>query len=349
MKKYLPTLIGVVLFLLVLGQVESSFYLHMIILTGLSALTASTLNLLYGYAGQISLGHVAFYGTGAYLAAVLTTEHGWSPWLSLIVAPAFCFVLGGLIAIPAFRTAGIYFSIVTLSVGVLAHILMVNWISVTRGAQGLPGIPDLPVFSLFGAEIDLGDRKPYAILVWIVVLLWTGFLALLLRSRLGDGWIGIRENERLARSLGFPTYRLKVLANAIASGGVGLAGALLAHYMGIVSPASFASMESLMMLVVVVVGGAGRLWGPVLGAVVLTALPEWLRFADDLRLVLFGVILLLIVLYLPQGLMGGVDRIIALLGSLPKRLGRGRRTEPPATGDDGHHDTVPVGPSVEAR
>lgn len=311
--------VAVVLLLTVLS---SGFMLHMVIITGLAALLTSSLNIVYGYAGQISLGHAAFYGIGAYSAALMAIEWGVSPWLTMVAAAVLTFVAGGVVAYPAFRTAGIYFAIVTLAVGVIAHIIMMNWISVTRGAQGLPGVPVLTSIPLpWGGELDFIERRTYAVLVWSVLALWLLLTVALLRSHIGDSWIAIRENERLARSLGIAAHQRKVLAQAIAAGGAGLTGALFAFYLGIVSPASFLPMSSLMVLVTVVVGGSGRLYGPLVGAILLTAVPEMLRFAEEFRLVLFGILLLAVVLLMPKGLVGLYDVAIDRYQSIRTRQG----------------------------
>jgi branched-chain amino acid transport system permease protein len=324
--------LGALTIVLVISQMSAGFHLHMVIVTGLSVLTASSLNLIYGFAGQISLGHAAFYGIGAYTSAILSLEHGWNPWLGVVAAGLLAFVVGGVIAYPAFRTTGIYFSIVTLSVGVIVHIVMVNWVSLTKGAQGLPGVPPLSSLSIPGVlELDFLDRKTFAYLIWALVGLWMVISARLLRSRLGDSWIAIRENERLARSLGVATYHRKVLAQAIASGVVGAVGGLFAHYLGIVSPSSFIPTASLMILVVVVVGGAGRLFGPLVGAIVLTAAPEFLRFAQAFRLVLFGLVLILVVLFLPRGLIGIGDSLATALAGVRKMVRRSTHSPIPDT------------------
>lgn len=330
-------IVTVVIVGVVITQLDSSYYLHLAILTALSALTAASLNVVYGLAGQISLGHIAFYGAGAYFAAIVTVDHGWSPWVALVLTPLATGVAGGLLAVPAFRTSGIYFAIVTLAVGIVVHIVMINWVDVTHGPQGMPGVPYLPEVSLPGLTLDFSDHKTLALGLWALVGCWIAMTAWLLRTRLGDAWIAIRENERLARSLGVPSYRMKVVAQAIAAAGAGLAGALLGFYLGIVSPATFAPMESLMILVIVVVGGAGRLIGPVAGAVVLTTVPEWLRFADELRLILFGLVLLAIVMFLPGGLVAGAERLGSAIVRIVRR-GDADSTSSPTTsrsaGDD---------------
>lgn len=309
--------VGGLLFLVPAVTADAPYVLHIAILCCIYAIPAVGLNLMLGYTGLVSLGHMAFAGIGAYVAAILMVDAGVSFWLSLPIAVAATGLAGALIGIPCLRLRSHFFIIVTLAFGMILYLVMNNWDSVTRGAEGFPGVPrpePLPI----GAEgitfLSLGNffYLVLAFTVLIFVLQWA-----LVRSDFGRTLEAIKQDETLAAFKGVNTMAYKVAVFAIGSSIAGLGGVLKVSFLRVAAPLSFELLESINIVLVVVVGGAGFLAGPALGAILFIGLPEYLRIAPQLRLVIFGAILLLITLFAPKGLAG-------LIGAAVRRL-RGSR------------------------
>jgi branched-chain amino acid transport system permease protein len=263
------------------------------------AILAISLTLLGGTAGQISLGQAGFLAIGAYTSALLTTEHGWNYWPALLLAGVVAGILGAIIVWPALGLRGHYVAIATLGIGsmVTAVILNAEWL--TRGPLGVMGIPP-PV--LFGHQIF--TPRDYYLLSVAVLLVCAGLVLLLQQSHLGRAWRSIREDEIAARSLGVSLTGYKSLAFGISAFIAGLAGSLLAHQYTFISPDVFEFQISLLALTIIVLGGMSNILGTILGAAVLVGAPELFRSLAEYRILAYGVLLLLLVRFRPQGLLG---------------------------------------------
>ncbi|GAC1639491.1 MAG: branched-chain amino acid ABC transporter permease [Candidatus Dormibacteraceae bacterium] len=268
------------------------------------AIFAMSLDLLVGYAGLPSFGHAGFYGIGAYACALLALGHvdGLVP---LLVAGA---VAAGLAALPigalSLRTSGIYFLMLTLAFAQMLWGLAVNWTSLTRGTDGLIGIPRPTLAGLDALNISLYDRGPFFVLCLALAVLVFLFLESLTRSPFGKALEGIRENDRRMRALGFPIFRYRLAAFVIAGALAGISGALAAMSNGFATPDLLYWTLSGLALIAIVVGGSRSLIGPVLGAfVVLFAQLGLSTYTDRWELVL-GALFIAFVLFLPRGLMG---------------------------------------------
>lgn len=281
-----------------------SYYLHLSVLVGIFIMLSASLNLIGGYAGFMSLGHAAFWGVGAYTSAQVALMLGSSAWTGMVVAFALTALVGLLLAVPCLRLSGIYLTMVTIAFAVIAHLLFVNLTSVTGGSVGLS---DIPRPALFGNALTGRDEYFYVVLVVV-----TGTLVLIrafLHSGYGQAVVAARDDDLAASCTGVNTVRNKVLSFALSSGCAGLAGALYAHYVTYINPDSFTVEASIRILVMVVVGGLASLAGSVVGAVVVYLLPEVLRFLDEVYLVIYALLIIGIMLFLPEG-----------LASLPRRL-----------------------------
>jgi branched-chain amino acid transport system permease protein len=268
------------------------------------------LNLTVGYAGQMSLGQAAFFGIGAYLAAILL-KLGWPFHLVLLVAAAVCFVLGLALGFPALRVQHHYLAFATLGFNVLVYLAMRNEEKITGGTFGISGIPRPTILG-----VDLSGHVAYywftlASLVVLGFLLWW-----LLRSPWGRAFAALRDNPIRAESLGVNIQAYTLLSFAIGAVYAGIAGALFASLVQFIEPAPFTVGASIMMYLMVVVGGPGYFFGPLLGSAVGVLLPEWLRFAQAWYLFVFGVAVILLMLWLPDGLLSIPERLRA------KRLAR---------------------------
>jgi branched-chain amino acid transport system permease protein len=267
------------------------------------------LNLTVGYAGQASLGHGAFLGIGAYSVAIVM-KAGCSFWLGLPLAAVLCFVVGLGLGFPALRVQTIYLAFATLGFNVAVWLVMRNEEWLTGGTSG---INDIGRPSLFGFSLA-GDLTYYyfvlAIAVGVAALLWG-----LLRSPWGKAFTALRDNPIRAESLGIDVQAYTLLSFAIGASCAGIAGALFASLVQFIEPTPFSLGVSFMMYLMVVVGGSGYFFGPALGAVVGVLLPEWLRFAQGWYLIAFGVAVILVMLWLPGGLLDTPDRLRARVTS----------------------------------
>jgi branched-chain amino acid transport system permease protein len=263
------------------------------------------LNLTVGYAGQKSLGHAAFFGIGAYVVALLM-KAGISFWLGLPAAAVICFVVGIILGFPALRVQTIYLAFATLGFNTAVWLVMRNEEWLTGGTFGINGIARP---SFFGMSLEGNLAYYYLVLAATVVM---GLLLLgLLRSPWGKAFTALRDNPIRAESLGVNTRSYTLLSFAIGAAYAGVAGGLFASLVQFIEPAPFAVGSSIMMYLMVVVGGPGYFLGPVLGAAVGVILPEWLRFAQAWYLFVFGSAVVLLMIWLPDGLLSIPDRIRA--------------------------------------
>ena len=276
----------------------SPYHLHVLIMAGIFAILALSLNLLLGYAGLLSLGHAAFFGIGAYASALLALRFAWPFSAGFATAVAVAGGSGYLTGRLAIRLRGAYFVLVTLSFAGVVSLVSVNWMDLTNGPLGLPGVPAAELLGFAFAT----KRSVYYLVLAVAAGAYV-LCARLVRSRIGRALIALRENEPLAASVGVDGTRYLSLATALSAALAGAAGSLYAHYTRFVSPEVFLFSYTLTMVVMVVAGGKGTLVGPVVGAVVFTVLPEVLRelVAWQWQMLLYGTFLLLTVFLLPQG------------------------------------------------
>jgi len=289
----------------------SNYYLGIMIFIGLNALAAMGLCLLMGYAGQISLGHAAFFGLGAYTSGILSASYGLSPWLSMAIAVPATAGLAFALGVPILRLQGYYLAVATLGMGIIVYLVFMNWTSLTGGPSGLSSIPYLTL----GPFTFNRDLKVYY-LVWAMVFLALAGGRNIVNSRVGRALRSIHSSEIAAQAMGINTSRYKVKVFALSAGYAALAGGLYAHYLTFISPAPFGYQFSIELLVMVVVGGIGNLSGAILGAAVITLLSEILRDlmprlfsygAGEYEIVFFGILLIVFMIFLPGGLVQGLE------------------------------------------
>jgi branched-chain amino acid transport system permease protein len=287
----------------VLPNFLKSYGVYLMTLFCVYLMATMGLNLTVGYAGQMSLGQAAFFGIGAYVAAILL-KLGWSFLLVLPVAALACFVLGLALGFPALRVQHHYLAFATLGFNVLVYLVMRNEEKLTGGTYGIAGIPRPSVLG-----VDLGGHVAYfyftlASLVVLGLLLWW-----LLRSPWGRAFAALRDNPIRAESLGVNITAYTLLAFAIGAAFAGVAGTYFAALVQFIEPGPFHLTTSLMMLLMVIVGGSGRFFGPMLGAAIVVLLPEWLRFMKDWYLVMFGLAVVALMIWLPGGLLSIPERL----------------------------------------
>jgi branched-chain amino acid transport system permease protein len=297
-----PAIAGLAVIALALPFVVSSSYvLQTLTNAWIYGLLALSLTLVAGTVGQISLGHAALLLIGAYASALLSAASGWSPALTIVLAGGITGVLGTLLVYPSFRLRGHYVSIATLGIGEIVGLVVLNWDSLTRGPIGVSGIAPL---SLFGWTLDSARAAYWFTLTVLIVL---ALLQLrLLHSHLGRTWRAVREDDVAARAYGVRPNRYKALAFAWGGFAAGIGGGIAAHLYSYINYQTFDSQVSILGLTMVILGGLGNVAGAIVGALALISLPELFRFAAEYRMLVYGVVLLLLVRFRPQGLFGSV-------------------------------------------
>jgi len=303
---------------------SSLYLLHILIMTGIFIIAAMSLNLLLGFTGQLSLGHVAFFGIGAYTSSLVSLGfevHLLPAWqVSLEAKPVWLAMLAGILAAGlcgwvigrvSFKVRGAYFVIVTVSFAEVVHLVALNWVELTQGPMALNNIPvlrlGLPGFFEFAFL-----RKPanYYLVLAVGVLAYL-LIRRLVHSRVGRAMIALRENEALAASVGIDVTRYLVLATFLSAGIAGAAGSLYAHYVRIVDPEVFSFIYTVTMVIMVITGGKGTLAGPLVGGLIFGLLPEALRvfsIPPELQWVIYGALMILIVYFLPEGIVPTFSR-----------------------------------------
>ena len=284
--------------------VANPYHLHVLIMAGVFTILALSLNLLLGYTGQLSLGHAAFFGIGAYTSALLSLPPlQWSFWLALPAAALASGLAGWGIGRLALKLRGAYFVLVTISFAGVVSLVSINWMELTNGPLGLPGVPPPSL-----GPWTLRTKSAYWYLVLATAALAYFVCHRLVGSRIGRAFVALRENEPLAESVGIDGTRYLVLAAVISAAMAGVGGSLYAHYTRFVSPEVFLFSYTVTMVIMVIAGGQGTLAGPVVGALLFTALPEALReaMAWQWQMLAYGVILIVCVFFLPRGIVPAI-------------------------------------------
>ena len=297
MRRTWVVVIGAVVLVLPFLRVDD-YYLHLLIMAGLFYLLAAGMNLLLA-AGQLNLGHTAFFGIGAYTSGLLAVHYGISPLWTLPTAAVFTGFIGYLLGRLTLKLRGAYFVLVTVGFAEVIRLVATNWMDLTQGPMGLAGIPP---FNLGTERWTLVSKRDYYYLMVVLAGATLFLTARLLGSRVGRALAAIQSNESLAESSGISAYSHTMLAMIVSCVLAGVAGGFYAHYITFLSPELFGFQNTVTMAVMVVAGGQGMVLGPAVGSLVFTFVPELLRMAAFYRMLLYGIILLLVVMYMPRGL-----------------------------------------------
>ena len=284
--------------------IANPYHLHVLIMAGIFTILALSLNLLLGYTGQLSLGHAAFFGIGAYATALVSVKLEMSPWLGLLAAIVLPGLAGWGIGRLALKLRGAYFVLLTISFAGVVSLVSVNWMDLTNGPLGIPGVPALAIALPGLPELSLRTKGAFYYLVLAAVVAAYVLCRRVIVSRVGRALVALRENETLAESVGIDGTFYLVLAAAISAAMAGAAGGLYAHYTRFVSPEVFLFTYTVTMVIMVVAGGTGTLAGPVVGAVIFTVLPEALRALTSWQwqMLLYGILLIATLFFMPSGI-----------------------------------------------
>ncbi len=291
--------------------VQDPYWQHLMVMTGIMIISASAMNLLLGFAGQLNLAHGTFFGVGAYATALLMQKAGLSFWTALPLGCLITAAIGIITGIPTLRTKGHYFPIATMCLGLAIYYVIARWDDFTGGARGIFGVPRPEPLSLPGlGQISFESTLACYYLVLFFAIMTVGVIAALVRYMSGRRLIAIRGNETLAQALGINTMREKVTCFAISTFFAGLAGGLYAGYMGTLMAEQAHFMVSFEILLFIMIGGIGTIAGPIFGAALLYYLMEALQALDEFRLIIFGVTLILCLRFMPFGFMGALDALV---------------------------------------
>jgi len=268
------------------------------------------LNIVVGLAGLLDLGYVAFYAVGAYSYALLNYHFGVNFWIALPAGAVLGAVFGILLGFPVLRLRGDYLAIVTLGFGEIIRLILENWNDFSFGPSGIANIPRPP---FFGAEFSLRGSAVYLYFIMIALVIMTVLIVNRLQdSRVGRAWIALREDEIACQAMGIDKVRTKLRAFALGATWAGMAGVIFAAKTTFINPSSFTFLESAMILSIVVLGGMGSIRGVIIGAFILILLPEYLRAFSEFRMLLFGAIMVLMMVFRPQGIISNVRRTYEL-------------------------------------
>jgi len=301
--------LALLLVLILVPKLTTNQYsLHILIASGLAVILASSFNLVTGFTGQPVFGMAAFYAVGAYTSALLATRLHWCFWASLPAAGLAAGVAGLIIGLPSLRLRKFFLAITTIAFGEIVRLLLLNWVPVTRGPMGITGIPAptpirVPVFGL----IMFSNKVAYYYLTLTMVVVVVLIIRSIMNSPIGRAFVATRDDEDAAQTCGIDTRYYKMLSFTLAATFTGVAGALYAHYFRYISPSSFGFTESAMAVTTALVGGLRTIAGPIVGGVLLTAVPEYLRALSDYRLIIYGGTLLLTLAFWPHGIVGGLS------------------------------------------
>jgi branched-chain amino acid transport system permease protein len=278
---------------------KSAYWSGILVFAGIYVILAVGLDLLMGFTGQISVGHAAFFAVGAYTSAVLTVKYGFSPLLAMFAGMFLSGTLAWIIGRPVLALKEYYLAMATLAFNEIIITLIVGFENITGGASGLR---DIPPFGIFGFVLD--NHLHYYYFVWAVVLIVIASSVLIIKSPFGRTLVAIHSDEVAASAFGVDCAKYKtrvfVLANVLAS----IAGSLFAHYMGFIAPDDFGVSTSVNILVMLFLGGIGTIYGPILGAIFLKLLPEITYLVQDYELLLNGIILIIVLVFMPKGIYG---------------------------------------------
>lgn len=289
---------------------RNEYFIHLMVMALVYGIVAMGLNILTGYTGKLSLGHAGFFGLGAYVSALLSIKLGVPALVSIVIAGVVLFFMGVLLGLPTLRLEGHYLSIVTIGFNEVIILVLINMRSLTRGPGGLRGIPPI---SIGGFELVSDVSQYYFAVILVAILLW--LKSKLVKSHVGLALRAVMDGEVASEACGVNVAYYRVFAFGISAMYAGIGGGVLAHFLNYISPYSFQSPESFALLGMLVVGGIGTLAGPIIGSIIMTLLPEYLRAFADFRLIINAVLTIVLLIKVPGGIVG-------LFKSLAGRIGR---------------------------
>jgi len=292
--------------LLIPFMITNNYWMHIIIMTLIYMTLAASVDISYGYTGLLNLGQAAFYAIGAYATALLMLRLNMSFWVTIPISGVIAAIFGLLLGLPCLRVSGLYLCVVTMAFSEIVRIILLTWVSFTRGPMGLPGIPSPQL----GGFVFKEPMEYYYLILGILVITLIS-IHNLVNSRVGKAWMAIRDDEIAAKAMGInPTY-YKLISFAIGAFFAGIAGSFFAVYISFISPDAFKFMESSMIFAMPAIGGPGTLLGPLFGAGLLYILPEVTREFAEYRMLWVGALLVIVMVIYPNGVVGAIKEAIS--------------------------------------
>jgi branched-chain amino acid transport system permease protein len=305
--RYLPIMTLVAFLLLFPAISRNRYYIGVMTDVGLYTIIVIGLNLLMGYAGQISLGHAGFFGIGAYCSGLLNVKLGISPWMTIIAAVIFTAGIAYVIGIPTLKLRGHYLAMATLGFGEVIFVVLSKLDWLTGDTSGLLGIKPLSMGRIqFNSDFAIGQY----FLAWIVALAILILSLNITKSRVGRAFRAIHGSEIAASGMGVNIARYKIQVFVLSAVYAAVAGGLYAHFRWFIGYPTFHLKTSIKLVTMVVAGGLGNIWGAVLGAILLTWLPEWLTVAAEYDIMVYGILLMLVMIFIPDGLAGRFSKLV---------------------------------------
>lgn len=298
----IATLVG---FLAILPFIlRNPYYIGVMVFIGIYCLITIGLSLLMGYAGQISLGHAAFFAIGAYTSGLLTTKGNLSPLLAFFLAILVAGIIAALIGMPTLKLRGHYLAMATLGIGEIVHIFLNASVELTGGPSGFGKIPRIGIGNYL-----IESELAHYVLVWGFVIVGLILSLNIINSRVGRALRAIHGSELAANTMGINASKYKIQVFVLSAVFASIAGSFYAHFVTFISPATFSLDFSILLVTMVVIGGLSSVWGAIMGTILLGVLPEVLRSFRDYDILIYGFILMIILIFMPEGLVGIVDRI----------------------------------------
>lgn len=285
---------------------DSRYYMNLLNFAGIFIILTYSLNFIHGYLGLISIGQAGFFAIGAYITAGLTMGPGLNYFPSLIIGAIGAGLVGGLLGFPAARIGGHYFVLITMGFGEIVRLVILNWKEVTNGTNGINNIPPPQL-----GPMIFDSRFSYYYLVLVFVILTMLVTVSLRRSKFGRAMLSVKVGELAANVMGVNPLTTKAINIAMSGFFAGLAGGLYASYIGSISPEAFDVMLSIDILTMTIIGGSGTIAGPIIGSLFLVFLKEWLRFIQEYYMIIYGAGIVLVMIFMPSGLVGLIKRIAA--------------------------------------
>jgi len=322
MKKKIIKIICAAAFAVILyflpSLIESNYYMGVMNFALINAIIALGFNFIFGYVGYISFAQAAFMGVGAYTSALLSLNFEWHFGITLLFACFVSLIFGLIMGFPALKLKGPYLAFVTLGFTLVLQLVLNNWVSFTGGFNGLTRIPS----PQFGELIIRSNRQYYYFVLGFLIIL--AFAAYRIeRSRMGRAFFSIREDELAAGASGVNVRYYKIMAFMLSALYSGIGGVLYAHMLNYIAPATFSFDHSIVIFTMVLLGGSGNIKGPIIGAILLTFFPEWLRFMRGFYMAVYGAGIVLLLMFMPEGIVGGLSKLYKFAGSKIKPLKAG--------------------------
>ena len=303
-KKMLTRLVVLLVLILALVYVRDQTYMVTLLnFACMYIIAVSGLDILFGYSGQISLGHASFYASGAYTSALLSTKLG-LPWpITVLAALLVSLVFGIIVALPASKLVHHFLSLMTIAVGQLVYVVLcrADW------SGAMVGVMSIPTISIFGYKLK--DKFYFLLFMLVMVALFLVIKQRIVKSRVGRAFLAIRENPVAAGGIGIDVRKYKVTAFAISAVYTGFAGAMYAHFVGYINPETFTSSQSVLFMTMLLFGGMGNFAGPIIGSLVITILNETIQVLGSYRMLVYGAFIIIVLLFLPRGISGILDVI----------------------------------------